>query len=381
MCLSLRPPGLLLTLVLLASCPCPAPAQTQRCRHGGIEIGAKGVKATVIEVTIDKDGHASGVGGPKLNKTVNTTLVTLKDGKFRSDAIQETAEAVQKFYKLMQQDFRVPAHNIYVVGSSGLPDVPNRQELIDAVERATRDDTGKGKVLMFIDQRDEVRLSILGLVQAEYVDNSVFVDIGSGSTKCGYIEPETRTSAYRLSAVRTRIDGTVAFTRRIKATKANGGDFIRNAGDLRVKHVTEPLQEELSRRPGLVNRNRVFFSGGIVWAMVTLTKPETCNDPLVSLTVADFDRFYAMATKNPGVFPEPDLSKITDQGVRARASKDIRRVKDVFTPENLVAGAEILRGIVKAFRLDRGRKLLYFSREGYIAWIYAYVKESVTPRP
>ena len=96
----------------------------------------------------------------------------------------------------MQKDFRVPAKNIYIIASSGVPDVANRSELIEAVSKASG-----GKKLMFIGQTDEVRLSIMGLLKTEYLDNTVFVDVGSGSTKCGYIEPETSSTVMRLSCV------------------------------------------------------------------------------------------------------------------------------------------------------------------------------------
>src|SRR5262249_20459066 len=205
-----RPPGAAAVPLLLALAA-PASAQFQTSMHGGIEIGAKGVKATVIRVTLNKEGLATRVGNPEFNKTANTTLAALKDGKYRPDAIKETAEEVGKFFQKMQKDFRVPARNIYVIGSSGLPDAPNKKDLVDAIERVTRDASGRGKQLMFIDQVDEVRLSIMGLVKDEYLDNSVFVDVGSGSTKCGYIEQETRTSVFRLSIVRTKLEGTVSF--------------------------------------------------------------------------------------------------------------------------------------------------------------------------
>ncbi len=367
-------------LVVLAGGAIPARAQTQTSMHGGIEVGAKGVKVIVLQVTIDKDGHATKVGKPKLSQTINTTLAALKDGKYRADAVEESAEAVRTFFEQMQKaPFRVPPRNIYVVGSSGLPDAPNKPDLIAAVERVTRDATGKGKALMFIDQVAEVRLPLLGLVEPEKLGDTVFVDVGSGSTKCGYIVPEGGAQAYQLSAVRTRIDGTVAFTRRAKeAAKATATDFVAAAAAQREAHVAGPLGDELENRPGLVNRNRVLLSGGIVWAMVTLIKPEAVEEPMVTIAAADIERFYQLATRNPNAFPEPSLASITDEKVRELAAKDVKRVKDAFTPENLVAGAEILRGVAQAFRLGQERKALRFAREGYIAWIYAYVKESAT---
>src|SRR5437762_2888187 len=51
------PGPFLLALGILAGWTAPALAQSQTSRHGGIEIGAKGVKATVLEVSLDKQGR------------------------------------------------------------------------------------------------------------------------------------------------------------------------------------------------------------------------------------------------------------------------------------------------------------------------------------
>src|SRR5690349_14343789 len=120
-----RPRGRLHAPALLLAClvAAPAAAQAPTSRHGGIEIGAKGVKATVLEVTPGKEGLNT---KQLFSKTSNTTLSALKDGKFREDAIEETGEEVEKFFNLMQKDFKVPAKNIHVVASSGLPRPPNR---------------------------------------------------------------------------------------------------------------------------------------------------------------------------------------------------------------------------------------------------------------
>src|SRR5262249_10245190 len=139
--------GRLYAVALLACLFIVPVAQAQTSRHGGIEIGAKGVKAAVLEVTPGKEGLNT---KQLFSKTANTTLSALKDGKFREDAIEETGEEVEKFFKLMQDDFKVPAKNIYIVASGGLPPTPNRDALVKIIKEKT------GKELRAIDADTEV---------------------------------------------------------------------------------------------------------------------------------------------------------------------------------------------------------------------------------
>src|SRR5881392_2766819 len=81
--------GRLYAVALLACLLAVPVAQAQKSRHGGIEIGAKGVKAAALEVTPGKEGLNT---KQLFSKTANTTLSALKDGKFREDAIEETGE-------------------------------------------------------------------------------------------------------------------------------------------------------------------------------------------------------------------------------------------------------------------------------------------------
>jgi len=85
--------------------------------------------------------------------------------------------------------------------------------------------------------------------------------------------------------------------------------------------------------------------------------------------IGNINRFYdRVVNKRSGVF-DIDLSKIKDENVRGKAEKDIQSVKNVFTVENLIAGATILKATANEMNL-KGRKI-YFSRDG--SWLWGYV--------
>src|SRR5262249_10977849 len=68
---------------------------------------------------------------------------------------------------------------------------------------------------------------------------------------------------------------------------------------------------------------------------------------------------------------------IRDEGTRKLAESEMQRVKDAFTPDNMLAGAEILKSLSDVLKL-RGRKG-YFTRYGYIAWVSAYAPSGGQP--
>jgi len=53
-------------------------------------------------------------------------------------------------------------------------------------------------------------------------------------------------------------------------------------------------------------------------------------------------------------------------------------VKKGFTPEQLLAGAEILKALAEEFDFAKEKKV-YFARQAYLGWILAYVIEKSGP--
>jgi hypothetical protein len=345
-------------------------------RHGGIEIGSKGVKATVLEIIPGPRGDQN--IDQKFSKSTNTTIVALKNGRFQEDAIDETAAAVETYFKQMQEEFQVKPERIYIVGSSGLlteegkPRAANQNELVKAVKERT------GKTMVFIDVYHEIVMSLKGgVVPAKDRGSSSFIDIGSGNIKCGYYEEETKTTVERFVVVKDLPYGTKTYTDEVKkGAKAEDLEQFLTAAKAKQSLLTDPLGLNVERKPGLVNRQRVYLSGGAVWALASLVHPESAKETYVRLTAKDIDRFYDLLRKSPGQVPVIDLSKVDDANVRKAAEQDLKRVADTFTWQNLVAAAEILRAMAGTLRLNNEGKELLFARDGYMSWIVYYVQSS-----
>ena len=352
--------------------------------YGGIEIGSKGVKATVIRVTEGEEGNII-----KLiyAEVVNTTLMQLKDNKFAPDVIRDTVQAVQRLHGRMLAEYKVPEERINIIGSSGLR-ADNPQDLVQAV----RDKLGKP--LSFLDVEAEVQLSIVGTIPQRYrtksgwADNrgvSVLIDIGSGNTKGGYqVIRQMPTGAPDYDYVTVGIPkGTVSFTNEVSQAVSDNDEleaFARKARELSPASLRSALRKEMERKPGLFNRQRVYLTGGIVWAMATLLHPDD-RRTLVPLTSDEIEMFYRQVTRDPQGLQKllnPDLSKrIPNRAMRKDAEKELEAVRNSFSPRNLIAGAEILRAVNQEFSLTGKR--IRFARYGYLAWILSYVRLQVEP--
>ncbi len=327
--------------------------------YAGIEIGSKGVKAMVIELSpADEEGIYN--TDTKMRKSINTGIISnvVKTGLFLDSAINETALAVKELLYEIKDKYGVLETNIFIVGSSGLLQAKNKNKLLERVYEQT------GKEMGFISAEKEVFFNILGSIPEKYRSSALSLDIGSGNTKIGFIEnlgDSSRTVSIEIPF------GTVSFTDTIQKEAGTKEKFVAISKRLN-KLITDKIDNEAQRKPVLKNRSPIFIVGGIVWAMTTLLYPEN-QDSFVKLTASDINRFYVSLAKNLEGVLNPDPSKIKDNTIREEALKQIQAVKDTFTNENLIAGAEILKAT--SDKLNFKNKELYFSRYG--SWLWGYI--------
>ncbi len=242
--------------------------------YGGIEIGAKGVKAAVIDATGGADGfHVRTL----MSATKNTTLAAglASSGKFDAAALKDTAAAVAAFADQMRKDHMVPAERIYVVGSSGLLAAlgadkdavqANRRTLEDAVS------TASGLTMTFIDAQREVELSVEGTIPTKYADSALLLDVGSGNTKGGFRGPGSDCVSMSVPY------GSVTFADLIK-TRSEKTAFADEAAALREEVLAPALKNAIADKPELAKRERIYLSGGAVWRW-----PRSCGPAIAATT-------------------------------------------------------------------------------------------------
>jgi predicted Zn finger-like uncharacterized protein len=378
--------------------PAPAtqPAQESE-RFGGIEIGSKGIKFAVIDRFKDPElGYDFNVVH---EEDVNTTIVAGMEntGRFDPDALKDSVAAVKKFYDLLTEKYGVPAERIFIVGSSGLLNaVRDKEELRqanqDKLSQAVFDAVGKKPD--FLDPQREAQLSIVGAVPRKYADSSLYIDIGSGNAKGGYREASGRFVTWSVPF------GTVTFTDRVRKDvndrrtvsawvsaqeglpapirhEAEGRKaiFAVRAAELRDSKILPELRRQSELKPGLVNRERAYLSGGIVWTVATLMRPAD-RKSYVEMQPSDFDDLIDSLSRNPSTLPLPPINGLGDEALRNAVQKDLNKIGDTFKPDQVLAAAEILRACSREFGLGQQGRKMYFVRNGKIAWLLAYIVEA-----
>jgi len=325
-------------------------------RRGGIEIGAKGVKATVVEIS---DAAGSPAAKTIMTEVSNTTVVAgvAPGGLYSAEAIRDTAVEAGKFAQKIRDEFQVPPQNLRVVGSSGLPQASNRDELAKAVREAT----GAYEPMEFLTPCREVQLTILGLIPEAERNRALLVDVGSGSTKGGFLGSDGHPTCFSVPL------GSVTYANRVKKD-LSGKSFPEKASELRPTLLAAPLDEQVRAQPELATRTLVLLSGGAPYALATLMHPESTLKDRVTLSSKDIVDYAQLVRKRGGGL-KPDLTSIVDPTVRAAAEREVKNVLDTFTRENLISGAEVLLALADTMKFDG--KTLVFDRTGITAWIRA----------
>lgn len=350
--------GFVAALGLWAS---PARAEPQ----GGIEIGAKGVRAIVVEV---KDGDVKVLSVENKNTTLVADLAAKKE--FAAKSLDETAEVVAKFAQKIRTEHKVADKNISVVGSSGLfAPLAGDEKLIKAAKDQLTGAVQKSASLPldFVSVQREAELTIAGVVPQKVRYESVLLDIGSGNTKGGADQKGGTALTFGIPY------GTVSFSDLIKK-EAKPEDFAKTALRLRKEVVSPKLLESIKGKAELTDRKRVYLSGGTAWALATFVKPGDRSD-LVELSAGDIATFAKFLSASAGDVPDADVSRVADAGAKKLALDDMAQVRKTFTRDQMVAGAELLSALAEGFQLDAAGKHLYFPRNAYIGWILGYVVE------
>ncbi len=267
---------------------------------------------------------------------------------------------------------------IYIIGSSRLGADPP-PDLITAIRRAT------GLNLTFLDAVTEIQLSIAGTIPrtgkvgATSIDSrstSVLFHIGATSTQGGYeMLKYSPSDSPSFDFVAMNIpQGVVSYANEIsRAVGPRSGlyTFTRQVKASGALTFRQTLRRETESKPGLTHRKRVFLTGPLVWAMVTMLYPED-RQAFVPITYDNITQFAERIARSPRELAFQNFSFIRDRRLRQEVQQEMEEIRATFDPQQLIAGAEMLKAAAEELKWQE--KKILFARLGHLGSILSHIR-------
>lgn len=322
---------------------------------GGIEIGSKGVKITILDVENAKKNLFT------LKEFWTENVGIAKgisiDGNMAHEDIEAATKIVLNNYLLLLSKYHVENQNIYIVASSGVGIAKNTDVLANKIKELTK------KELDIISSKLESKLMFRGSINKKYYLNSILLDIGGGNTKGGYVELKNDDInvfyPFNLNL------GTVTLTEKITKTMKDKNDineFIEKLFTYNVE-LDKEVKNMFLERPEFKDKSNIYMSGGAVWAFFTLSG---------NFAVDNFSEFTYEEVQYYDAVLKNNFRKLTEL---AETNKEAERVLKTYNQKNLIAANAILmRSLENLTELEN--KKLFFVKQGQIAWLLSYVADS-----
>jgi hypothetical protein len=371
----------LIQLLLLVVCSYTTFGQTPaevkdepKTLHGGIEISPRAVRAIALRISNGEEGLNIKI---LYSNTATIDTPYPSNGKLTLEYIHNVAKIVQTYLETMNNEHRIPLNQIYVIGIADLV-TQNPDDLKNEIYGRT------GKTINFLNAEAEIQLGIAGVIPRRYqlnkkwYDNrgiSSLIDLGITTTKGGYQQLKQSDSGrpgYDFSTWDIS-KGVITFADEVNKAVGDNADYKTYA-----KHAAamsgsfkEQIRTEVIRKPGILTRKKLYLTGGIVSAMMTLMHGDD-QRTYIPITLDDINAFHDRAVADPESLFSQELSRIRDEKLRDELRKAHEAVRQTFTPKTLIAGAELLRAL--AAELNLWDKRVLYPRHSQLARILSYVR-------
>ena len=343
--------------------------------YGGIEVGSKGVKMSVIE--IGKNAQSRGAFNVLKDSSVNTDFIS-----FNSPSFEATLDGMSGLYSTLTKNYRIDPKFVYTVVSSGVKQQAEKEQKTDWINSLV--DSFRTKInepdreVDVVGALEEARLSHLGIVPEARRYNTFLIDIGSGNTKGGYF-PNGNTKDFKLFNVNWGTKSVANVTDKRCGEDKSLLNFYKQLYRVLSEAENSEIIYAVNESGSYPKSDNVAFSGGIAWSVATLMFPELIDNTVVGVTFDQVQKFYDRLYTNFNSVTEPSLVKnILDKSAdKSAISKEVKRVHQVFDQKSLLAGTGLLLKVMRQFQSIYEGKQFYLVKNGQVGWISAYVDQAV----
>ena len=342
--------------------------------YTGIEVGSKGVKMSVIEM--GRNAKSSGAFHILKDTSVNTDFISFTDPTFEA-----TLNGLLGLYNRALKDYRIPSKRIFTVVSSGVKMQAEKEKKNEWVERlvnAFREKTGEtGRQVELVDVTKEAKLSHLGIVPNSRRFNTFLIDIGSGNTKGGFF-PYGNTDDFKLFQLNWGTKSTANATEKRCEDDVALPNYFKQLQRVLAGAENSEIIYAVNASGAYPLSDNIAVSGGIAWAVATLTHPEMIENPIVSVSFEELRKFCEkLYTNFKSYSPEFLASNIDRPEEKEAVIKEAGTVHKVFDQKSLLAGAGLLLKIMRQFENAFDTKHFYLVKNGQYGWVSAYVDDAI----
>lgn len=335
--------------------------------YAGIEVGAKGIKLSVIEVKLSRDRDYDYV--LKADTSINTDAASLS---YQSE--KETFDAVTVLWDMLRFRYHVSPDKVHIVISSGLKQELDKYNKVEYFASVIRPITLDPKIIInYITPAQESELSLLGIVPQKRRFTANQLDVGSGNTKGGYF-----TSNKSFVPVTFPL-GTKSFQRLIESkNQGELDDFVKTAEQIWRDSLKRVVSNEFYTKKDVKTRDITYLSGGVVWAIASIMHPENINNTYTDISSQDISEFRRLLISDYEKISKPDLTFISYPEDARASQRNINRVLSTYDRKALLAGTIWLDELVKEINtINPGKKFIY-AKYAYVGWISGYIIKKVT---
>jgi hypothetical protein len=330
---------------------------------------------SVIEV--GKNVQSSGALSILKDTSVNTDFISFSEPTFAA-----TLNGLHQLYNKALLQYKIPAKKIFTVISSGVKMQAEKdqktamvQQLIDSFRLRVNE---PGRNVEVVDVMQEARLSHLGIVPESRRYTTFLIDIGSGNTKGGFF-PFGNTNEFKLFQLNWGTKSTSNAAEKRMEDDKSLVNYNKQLYRVLAQAENADIIYSVNASGAYPLSDNIAVSGGIAWAVATLTHPELMENPVVAVSFDEIRRFCEKLYTNFDVYSASLLAGNINQSEEKEAViKEVTRVHQVFDQKSLMAGCGLLLKVMRQFESAFDTKQFYLVKNGQVGWVSAYVDQQVT---
>jgi hypothetical protein len=341
--------------------------------YAGIEVGSKGVKMSIIEV------NRKNKKGP-VYQIIKDTAINSDFISFSAPTFYSTLDAMGTLFNKALKQYDISSDRIFTAVSSGVKGQADKEDksgwinnLADSFKLRIAEPS---RIINVIKVAEEARLSHLGIVPDDRRYSTFLIDIGSGNTKGGYF-PFGNTTEFKLFQLNWGTKSTSNAADKRSEDDKTISNYQKQLGRVLSGSVDKEVIYAVNESGAYNMSDYVAISGGIAWSAATLLYPELIDNAVVPVTYEEVEKLNEALYSNYTSLLESALVKKLDEKNfdKAKISKEIKNVHQVFDQKSLMGGVGLLLKIMRQFKGVYEGKEFYLVKNGQVGWISAYVNQ------